>query len=311
MISGLLKQGLLLSLLLGCAVYLPAQLNSHQPALPAPRAAENPAASDEVSLQQDVEYGVQGGEKLLLDIYQPADSNSRPRPAIVLIHGGGWSSFDKSTMRGMGNFLARSGFVAVSVDYRLFNGTENRWPTQLDDVQRAVRWLRANASKYNVDADRIGSFGHSSGAQLAALLGMEDTRDNSDPALAKYSSRVQAVVDVSGPSDFLTNHDAEGDAFLASFFSGDFTKLADVWRSASPVYHVEKSNAPFLIVHGTSDSDVPIAQAQELYDKLHHEGVPVTLIKIDDGHTFQSSEARHRLAMETLMFFNRYLVVNP
>jgi dipeptidyl aminopeptidase/acylaminoacyl peptidase len=140
---------------------------------------------------------------------------------------------------------------------------------------------------------------------------MEDTRDNSDPTLAKYSSRVQAVVDVSGPSDFLTNHDPDGDAFLASFFGGDSTKLAEVWRSASPVFNVNKSNAPFLIVHGRSDHDVPIAQAQELYDKLHQAGVPVTLIKIDDGHTFQSPEARHRLAAETLMFFDRYLVMNP
>lgn len=158
---------------------------------------------------------------------------------------------------------------------------------------------------------RIGAFGHSSDAQLAALLGMEDTRDNSNPALAKYSSRVQAVVDVSGPSDFLTNHDPDGDAFLTSFFGGDFTKLPDVWRGASPAYHVDKSNAPFLIVHGTSDHDVPIAQAQELYDKLHQAGVPVTLIKLDDGHTFQSPEARHRLAGETLMFFNRFLMVDP
>ncbi|HXM64352.1 MAG TPA: alpha/beta hydrolase [Terriglobales bacterium] len=311
MIYRLLKKGLLLSLLLGCAVYLAAQLSPRPPALSTPRAAENPATSNEVSFQQDVEYGVQGGEKLLLDIYQPADSGSKPRPAVVLIHGGGWTSFDKSTMRGMGNFLARSGFVAVSVDYRLFHGSENRWPAQLDDVQRSVRWLRANASKYNIDANRLGAFGHSSGAQLAALLGMEDTRDNSDPALAKYSSRVQAVVDVSGPSDFLTNHDADGDAFLTNFFGGDFTKLPEVWRSASPAFNVNKSNAPFLIVHGTSDHDVPIAQAEELYDKLHQGGVPVTLIKIDEGHTFQSAEARHRLAAETLIFFDRYLVVNP
>jgi acetyl esterase/lipase len=310
--SRLLKKKLLLvGLLFGCAVYSAAQINSHSLALPTPRAAENSMASGEVSLQQDVEYGVQGGEKLLLDIYQPIESGSWPRPAAVLIHGGGWISFDKSTMRGMGNFLARSGYVAVSVDYRLFHGSDNRWPAQLDDVQKSVRWLRGNASKYNIDANRIGAFGHSSGAQLAALLGMEDTRDNSDPALAKYSSRVQAVVDVSGPTDFLTDHDAAGDAFLASFFGGDFTKLADVWRAASPVYHVDKSNAPFLIVHGTNDQDVSIAQAQELYDKLHQEKVPVTLIKLDEGHTFESTEARHRLAAETLVFFNRYLVVDP
>jgi acetyl esterase/lipase len=299
---------LLIILLLGHAISLAAQQN---PQPPASHTTPGSPSAEDVSVLQDVEYGVQGGEKLLLDLYQPADRGSRPRPAIVLIHGGGWISFDKSTMVRMGNFLARSGFVAISVDYRLLHGTQDRWPAQLDDVQRAVRWLRANASKYNVDADHIGAFGHSAGAQLAALLGMEDTRDNSDPALAKFSSRVQAVVDVSGPSDFLTNHDADGDAALANLFGGDYSKIPEVWRKASPVSHVEKSNAPFLIIHGTRDDSVPIAQAQELNDKLQQAGVPVTFIKIDDGHTFESPEARHRMALETLAFFTRYLVVNP
>ena len=228
----------------------------------------------------------------------------------MMIHGGGWTSFDKSTMKGMGNFLASSGFVAVSVDYRLLRGDENRWPAQLDDVQRAVRWLRANAAKYNIDANHIGAFGHSAGAQLAALLGMEDTRDNSDAALAKYSSRVQAVVDVSGPSDFLTDRDPEGDAQLANFFGGDYSKIPGVWRDASPITHVAKSNAPFLIVHGTSDDMVPIAQAQELYDKLKTAGVPVSFVKVNDVHTFATTEARHRMALESKAFFARYLIVN-
>jgi acetyl esterase/lipase len=300
---------LVAGVLLGCA-YLAGQQSPNAHASPAPLVATNPEPADPVSTQQDVEYGVQGGERLLLDIYQPAEPGSKPRPAVVMIHGGSWTILDKSTMRPMGNFLARSGFVAVSINYRLLDGSKNRWPAQLDDVQRAVRWLRANASKYNIDANHIGAFGHSAGAQLAALLGMEDTRDNSDPALAKYSSRVQAVVDVSGPSDFLTNRDADGDAALAILFGGDF-KLPEVWRSASPVFHVEKSNAPFLIVHGTSDPQVPIVQAQELYDKLQQAAVAVTFVKLDDGHTFRSPESRRRLAIETLTFFNRYLMVYP
>ncbi|MGB8885896.1 MAG: alpha/beta hydrolase [Candidatus Korobacteraceae bacterium] len=275
-----------------------------------PSAPASPQTSDSVSVEKDVPYGAQAGRKLLLDIYQPGERASRPRPAIVLIHGGGWTSFDKSTMRGMANFLARSGFVAVSVDYRLFHGNENRWPAQLDDVQRAVRWLRANAGKYNIDPNDIGAFGHSAGAQLAALLGMEDTRDNSDPALAKYSSRVQAVVDVSGPSDFTTNHDPEGDAQLADFLGGDYAKIPQVWQGASPAYHAAKSNAPFLIVHGTRDEMVPIAQAQELYEKLKQAGASVSFIQFDDVHTFQTPEARRRLALESRDFFARYLVVN-
>ena len=84
----------------------------------------------------------------MLDIYQPSEQSSAPRPAVVLIHGGGWTSFDKATMHTMGMFLARCGFVAFAVDYRLMHGNEKSRPAQLDDVQRAVRWIRANAAKY-------------------------------------------------------------------------------------------------------------------------------------------------------------------
>ncbi len=197
---------------------------------------------------------------------------------------------------------------AFAVDYRLLHGEENRWPAQLDDVQRAVRWVRANAAKYGVNPQRLGAFGHSAGAQLAALLGMEDTRDNSDPALARYSSRVQAVVDVSGPTDFTTEHDPGGQAFLTNFLGVDYASHPQVWRDASPVFHVSKTAAPFLIVHGTRDENVPLAQAEELFAKLQSAGVAASLIKVDDVHTFQSRDARRQLAFETLAFFNRYLV---
>ena len=262
-----------------------------------------------ITVQTDVSYGSVDGTKLLLDVYEPAGGGMEARPAVVLIHGGGWTSLDKSTMRTMGQFLAKSGFVAFSVDYRLFHGHENEWPAQLDDVQRAVRWVRANASTYHVKPDRIGAFGHSAGAQLAALLGMENTRDNSDPTLAKYSSKVEAVVDVSGPTDFTQDRDADGAEFLDNFLGTGYAAHPDVWREASPVFHVSKSDAPFLIVHGTEDQNVPIAQAQELYDKLHAAGVPATFTKVNDVHTFRTPEARRELAIQSLEFFNRYLVV--
>jgi len=261
-----------------------------------------------VTVKENVSYSSVDGSELRLDVYQPADHGTKLRPAVVLIHGGGWTSFDKSTMRTMGQFLARFGFVAFSVDYRLFQGQANRWPAQLDDVQRAVRWVRANAAVYGVNPERIGAFGHSAGAQLAALLGMEDTRDNSDSVLAAYSSRVQAVVDVSGPTDFTADHDAEGIHFLTQFFGADYAKHPEVWRDASPAFRVSKGDAPFLIVHGTEDQNISIARAQELLEKLQAAGVPASLVKVNDVHTFRTPEARRQLAVETLAFFNRYLV---
>jgi acetyl esterase/lipase len=287
--------------LLGTAVASPAQTPRAQLRM-ASQSSQPSFDNSSPSIQQDVYYGTVDGHTLLLDVYEPG-AHSDLRPAIVLIHGGGWTSFDKGTMHAMGIFLARSGFVAFSIDYRLFHASENRWPAQLDDVQRAVRWIRANAAKYKIDPDHIGAFGHSAGAQLAALLGMEITRDNSDPALAKYSSQVQAVVDASGPTDFTTDHDAEGDAFLSAFLGGDYAHHPEIWRDASPVFHVSKSNSPFLIIHGTQDKDVPMAQAEELADKLKQAGVSVKLVKVEDGHTFQKPEARKQLAFEAQAFF--------
>ena len=278
-----------------------------------PMASRSPAAlpqaeSGSVTVDHDVVYASIKGGDLHLDVYEPsADRGTASRPAVMLIHGGGWSSFDKSTMRGMGEFLARHGFVAFSVDYRLFTGKENLWPAQLDDAQTSVRWVRAHAGKYNINPDRLGAFGHSAGAQLAALLGMEDTRENSDPALAKYSSRVQAVVDVSGPTDFTIPDGPEGEAFMASFLGVAYAKNQEVWRDASPVFHVGKKNAAFLIVHGTQDESVPLAHAQELFDKMHAAGETAKLLKMNDKHTFETPEGRRRLAIETLQFFSEYV----
>lgn len=296
----------LLSILLviGMAAALPAQMRpSGQTPTPRPDPAMQVFPS---SVEENVVYATVGGQKLALDVYQPGGLAAEVHPAVVLLHGGAWSSGDKSTMKSMGAFLSRCGFVAFSVDYRLFHGNENLWPVQLDDVQRAVRWIRAHAGQYQVDPDHIGAFGHSAGAQLAALLGMEDTRDNSDHALAKYSSKVQAVVDVSGPTDFAPR-DPEGDAFMASFFGGDYEKHKDTWRDASPVTHAAKGDAPFLIVQGTHDESVPMAQAQALADKLKQAGVPVKFVTVDDGHTFETPEARKRLALESQAFFTEYL----
>jgi acetyl esterase/lipase len=302
------NKGLVLAILLlstTAALELPGQ--KREAAAQQSSTTTSQAETATVTTQENVPYGSMNGSELHLDVYARAARGSTISPAVVLIHGGGWTDLDKSTMRGMGQFLARSGFVAFSVEYRLFHAGENRWPAQLDDVQRAVRWVRANAAKYGVSPERVGAFGHSAGAQLAALLGMEETRDNSDPALAKYSSKVQAVVDVSGPADFTTEKDPEGVAFLTDFLGVDYAKQPQVWQEASPAFHISKEDAPFLIVHGTHDERVPISQAQELFKKLQVAGVPVSFVKVDAGHTFQTPEARRQLAIETLAFFHRYL----
>src|SRR5271170_6305792 len=170
--------------LLILAAILPLRAQQTAPATPTPP----PGVAAGGQVYSNIAYGVAGGETLLLDVYEPANNSGKPQPAIVLVHGGGWTSFDKSTMRALAQFLALAGFVAVPVNYRLFHDDATRWPAQLDDVQRAVRWVRANCAKYNVDPLHVGAYGHSAGAQIATLLGMMETRDNSDASLAKYSS---------------------------------------------------------------------------------------------------------------------------
>ncbi len=266
-----------------------------------------PAATPPGPVYSNVAYGTAGGETLLLDVFEPANNVGKPRAAVVLVHGGGWTNFDRSTMRPLAQFLALAGFVAVPVDYRLFHDDATRWPAQLDDVQRAVRWVRANSAKYNVDSQHIGAYGHSAGAQIATLLGMLETRDNSDAVLAKYSSKVQAVVDASGPADFTVDAHDDATEFLSSFLGADFATHPEVWRDASPVFHVAKSNAPILIIHGTRDEMVPISQAEELNDALTKVGATVQFLRLDGDHMFHEPGPHRQLALETQAFFDRYL----
>jgi acetyl esterase/lipase len=272
---------------------------------PAPT-TQSPAAPNSGAPETDVVYGEAAGTKLLLDIYRPT-SGKPPYPAVVLIHGGSWSSFDKGTMAGIGRFLAHNGFVAFAIDYRLLDGTRNQWPAQLDDAQRAVRWIRANAKKYDVDRAHIGAFGHSAGAQIASLLGELETRDNSDRALAGYSSKVQAVVDVDGPADFTDIPAGTDTQLVTRLLGGTPIERPDAWRSASPALVVSKDTAPFLVFHGTRDEEVNISQSEKFVAALQKAGVPVTFIKVDDVHTYRTPEARHQLVTETLAFFNKTL----
>lgn len=301
-----MRRNILVSLFLCSTIALGQATATTPPPSQPPSAATQASGASE----SNIVYGEADGIKLLLDVYRPA-TGKPPDPAVILIHGGGWSAFDKSTMAGMGRLLAHYGFVAFAIDYRLLSGEENAWPAQLDDAQRAVRWVRANAKKYGVDPAHIGAFGHSAGAQMAALLGELNTRDNSDMALASYSSKVQAVVDVDGPTDFTVVRDPEDSPFLARLFGGSQEQKPEVWKSASPALNVNQDTAPFLIFHGTQDHEVDIAQAEELVAALQKASVPVTYFKVDDVHTYQTQAARRQLALETVAFFDKTLKPAP
>ncbi|HLI48356.1 MAG TPA: alpha/beta hydrolase [Chthonomonas sp.] len=266
-------------------------------------------ASDDVTVQKNVPYGEVGGVKLLMDVYLPKTAPSK-RPGIVLVHGGGWVGGDKIFYANIGKAFAEHGYDAFSVNYRL--APKFHYPAQLDDVQRAVRFLRAHAADYDLDPQRIGAMGDSAGGYLVAFLGLCDTRDNSDPALANYSSKVQCVVDFYGPTDFtIPPEQAHINAFVANLLTMYFGKKPGedptLYREASPVIYASKSAPPFLILQGTADTLVPPDQSERLYDALHKAGANVTLLLAYGlPHAFLSPQPDLYFDIAE-KFFDRYL----
>ncbi|MCW3098992.1 MAG: Esterase/lipase [Chthonomonadaceae bacterium] len=240
------------------------------------------AMAGEVKVEKDVLYGTVDATKLFLDAYTPDDAAGK-HPGIVLIHGGGFIGGDKGFYTPMAKHLASKGYVVFSLNYRL--APKNRYPAAVDDVQRAVRWLRAHADTYHLDPDHIGALGDSAGGYLVTMLGTRETRDNSAAELSKFSSKVQCVVDLYGPSDFTIPASASGVGpqgifLLTQFFGKPPEQALDLYKDGSPIVYVAKDSAPFLIVHGTTDPLVPVDQSRRLHDALKMAGVPVTLIEL-------------------------------
>jgi acetyl esterase/lipase len=275
--------------------------------------------------QLDVSYGdTSDGQKLLLDIFQPpgpaagtpaaAASNLKLRPAVLMVHGGGWAGGNKKEFRNLAVLMAQLGYVTVPVSYRLTSNPVNTWPAQLDDVQLAVRWLRANAGTYSIDPHRIGAVGMSAGGQLVASLGLRETRD---PATAKFpeqSSRVNCVVDVCGPTDLSDDFPKkvkQGEfvnGLINRLFGGPASEKAPAVTDASPLTHVDAKAPPFLIIHGKADELVPFDHSQRLHEALQKGGTSSRFIGFEnDGHVFKERENQKRFLQETIVFFNQQL----
>jgi acetyl esterase/lipase len=245
--------------------------------------ASTPAQTNplEVTEVTDVQYGEGGGLPLLLNLYHPP-VRGNPRPAVILIHGGGWSFGGMWDLTDCAGGLAGAGYVAFAISYRLM-GSEavpNVWPAQLDDVQRAVRWVRANAETYNVDPDRIASFGFSAGGHLAAHLGVRETSDNSDPELAEYSSKVSCVIDIAGVNDLSIKYPYEGDQqIVTDLLGGTEAEVPEAYADASPIELVDETSSPFLIIHGPDDTVLSVEHSRHLNAALQEAEVEVEYIE--------------------------------
>ena len=218
----------------------------------------------------NVEYAAVNGISLTLDIYLPQQAEN-PFPIVVWIHGGGWQAGSKESVNG--TWLLQKGFGIVSINYRLTD--KAIYPGQINDCKGAIRWLRANATKYNFDPDKIGVFGSSAGGHLAALVGSSGDVQELEGIVGgnlNVSSRVQAVCDWYGPANFMTicgtvpptsNH-CDAASPEGKLIGGDLRTNPEKCKSVSPISYVSKDDPPFLIMHGTADGTVPFTQSVEL-----------------------------------------------
>lgn len=211
------------------------------------------------------------------------NNNLSDIPLLIWIHGGGWIGGEKRIANEFERFSYR-GYAILSIDYRFSH--EAVFPAQLEDCKMAVRWARANAKKYGYNADTIIVGGNSAGGHLAALLGITNGQSKYDVGLYDdYSSDVQAVVDLFGPSD-LRNLPSLQEAVNALVNSDE--NLAVL---ASPVCHDLKNAPDFFIVHGTEDFTVPIEQSRKLKNMLCEAGVCVEYLELQgEEHGFDCVE---------------------
>jgi len=261
------------------------------------------------TVERDITYCTTDGVALKMDVHYPR-AMSKPAPVAVYVHGGSWSSGSKSDSIGMTDvpeLLAR-GYLVASVDYR--HAPEWKFPAQIHDVKCAVRFLRANAARFNLDPNRIGAWGHSAGGHLVTLLGTTDTRDGFEGSreYADQSSRVQAVVDMCGRADL---HGMPADKAKSVF--GAPNDSSDILDNASPIKFVSKDDSPFLILHGDKDAMVPLRVSQTLAERLKAAGVPVTLVIVKNAdHNFNPeggpmSPTRAEVTQMIADFFDQYL----
>lgn len=230
----------------------------------------------------------------VLDLWLPSGARP-PYPLVIFVHGGGFSGGDKRDVDPKVVPLLQSGFAVGSLDYRLSG--EAHFPAAARDVKAAVRYLRANASGYGLDADRFALWGESAGANLAAIVGVTATQRTilDDPSLGNgaISASVQAVVDWYGPVDFAQRESqyrvagsdcrepqlAEGDRFTTGYLGADVDRVPQEAAMADPMTYVGADGGlpPFSIAHGSADCLVPVRQAQQLADALRAVGDPVDL----------------------------------
>jgi acetyl esterase/lipase len=234
---------------------------------------------------RDLAYASYGSRRMHLDIFIPKDTSNKEKlffPAVLLIHGGGWSSGSRDMEYPMAQHLAANGYVAVTAEYRL--SPEAKYPAAVFDLKAAVRWMRANASKYKIDSNKIAVYGCSAGGHLAAFLGATNgiKKFEGDAGDPEHSSSVQAVIDIDGVLDFTTPAESGHDDNPAKPSAGkkwlgaSLKENPGIWIEASPVKYAGEKTPPVLFInsslprfHAGRDSVIGILKLFNIYTEVH------------------------------------------
>lgn len=271
--------------------------------------AEKTTLPGGAELSRDVPYVTDGHMRQRLDIAVPPGGGKHP--LVVWIHGGAWIGGSKE--RSPITPLLAKGYVIASLNYRY--STQAVFPAQIEDCKSAIRWLRAHAAEYAIDPERIGVWGASAGGHLVAMLGTTaHTREFDKGEHLDQSSAVQCVLNWFGPTDFPGYGEQEvrqmndPGSVVFKLFGGPISERMELARKASPLCWVKAGAPPFLLMHGTKDTLVPVTQSQRLHDALLAAGCDCTIDVIDGaGHGGPQFTAPERLkAMAD--FFDRHLL---
>lgn len=212
--------------------------------------------SPSVKEKKDIAYCETGGRKLLLDAFYPKGNAGAKRTTIIIIHGGGWRSGSRTQHYPLARHLANLGYVCFTPEYRL--STEALYPAAVHDIKAAIRWVKVNAKKYDIDTNKIAVLGFSAGGELAAFMGT--TNGNADfegPGCSVRSgSNVQAVVDIDGTLSFVHPESGEGDdskriSAATNWFGASRKDNPGLWRQASPLTHTGKTTPPTLFINSS------------------------------------------------------------
>ena len=260
-----------------------------------------------VSIKEGIVIGEGGGRSLKADIFLPP-LEEKNRPAVLFIHGGGWIEGDRSQLRGYGILLARLGFVCMCNSYRLSN--ESIWPAQVQDVNCAIRYLRANATDLGLDPDRIGVSGNSAGGHLSLMAAATnyDQIFEGEGGSNEVSSEIKAVCAIYPPTTIrqLEMLNPLENAFL--MLMGKEAKKED-FDKASPLNYVTEDYPPCMLIHGSADSVVRLKESTKFYAKLIEFNRPASLhIFSEEEHAFDGEPDYGRaIADLQALFFKKYL----